>query len=269
MERAGRAKTKPLWLRREVARLLVVALLAEIGFAVLNISTMPVYLREDRGFGEGVIALVVTTFLLSEALFKGTMGHLADRHGRRRLMVLGTGLTALTPLLTMLVPLHWGYGETIALMALRAVDGVGVVVAPATAVVVQVRAPVSLGQRHVGLDDAVAVQGVAGFAVGRQGGAGRLGGVVRGLRRELRRGGVRRRGVGRVVVGQLQQRVVGQHLLDFLRQLQRGQLQQADGLLQLGGERQMLGDPQRQTLLHRPRSRLRAPAAYMRKCSPR
>ncbi|HCE00747.1 MAG TPA: hypothetical protein DER07_06860 [Armatimonadetes bacterium] len=125
MEPSGQAPTKALWLRREVARLLVVALLAEIGFAVLNISTMPVYLREDRGFGEGVIALVVTTFLLSEALFKGSMGHLADRYGRRRLMVLGTGLTAATPLLTMLVPRHWGYGETLALMGLRAVDGLG------------------------------------------------------------------------------------------------------------------------------------------------
>lgn len=104
--------------------MLIVALLAEIGFAVLNISTMPVYLREDRGFGEGIIALVVTTFLLSEALFKGTMGHLADRYGRRRLMVLGTSLTAFTPLLTMFVPTHWGVGETLTLMALRIVDGI-------------------------------------------------------------------------------------------------------------------------------------------------
>ncbi|MCX7800725.1 MAG: MFS transporter [Fimbriimonadales bacterium] len=118
-------RIQPLWRRPRVARLLVVALLAEIGFAVLNISTMPVYLREDRGFGEGIIALVVTTFLLSEALFKGSMGHLADRHGRRRLMVLGTALTAFTPLLTMAVPGHWGVGETLSLMALRVVDGLG------------------------------------------------------------------------------------------------------------------------------------------------
>jgi hypothetical protein len=39
---------------------------------------------------------------------------------------------------------------------------------------------------------------------------------------------------------EFQERVVVQHLLDFLAQLQRGQLQQADGLLQLRRQRQML-----------------------------
>ena len=48
----------------------------------------------------------------------------------------------------------------------------------------------------------------------------------------------------------LQKGVVVQHLVDFLRQLQRGQLQQADRLLQLGRERQVLGHAKRQTGLH-------------------
>lgn len=115
----------PLYRRGPVARLLAVALLAEIGYAVLNISTMPVYLREDRGFNSGVIGLVIVAFLLSEALFKAPMGRFADRFGRRRLMVLGTGMTFFTALLTMVVPHTWGVSETLAIMLLRVVDGLG------------------------------------------------------------------------------------------------------------------------------------------------
>lgn len=59
-----------------------------------------------------------------------------------------------------------------------------------------------------------------------------LGGLVRSLQAELLARGI--------VRGQLQKRVVVEHLLDFLGQLQGGQLQQPDGLLQLRRERQML-----------------------------
>ena len=45
----------------------------------------------------------------------------------------------------------------------------------------------------------------------------------------------------RVVVVHIQEGVGLEHLLDFLVQLQRGQLQQPDRLLQLGRERQVLG----------------------------
>jgi hypothetical protein len=43
-----------------------------------------------------------------------------------------------------------------------------------------------------------------------------------------------------LVLGQLKKRVFVEHLLHFLTQFQGGELQQADGLLQLGRERQML-----------------------------
>jgi len=46
----------------------------------------------------------------------------------------------------------------------------------------------------------------------------------------------------KLVVGTLQKGILVQQLLDFLVQLQRGKLQQTDGLLQLGRERQVLGD---------------------------
>jgi hypothetical protein len=49
---------------------------------------------------------------------------------------------------------------------------------------------------------------------------------------------------------QLQERVVVEHLLDLLAELQCGELQQTDRLLQLGSECKMLRNPQRKALLH-------------------
>ncbi len=107
-------------------RVLLMALLAEIGYAVLNISTMPVYLTFDRGFGLSVSGFVLTAFLLSEAVFKSPMGSLADRIGRKRLIVLGPALTFCTSLLTLAIPHQgWGAGETVALILLRLLDGLG------------------------------------------------------------------------------------------------------------------------------------------------
>lgn len=48
---------------------------------------------------------------------------------------------------------------------------------------------------------------------------------------------------GRLIVA-FQQRIVGEHLRDFRLELERGQLQQPDRLLQLRGQRQMLAGPQ-------------------------
>jgi hypothetical protein len=45
--------------------------------------------------------------------------------------------------------------------------------------------------------------------------------------------------------GQLEKRVLVEHLLDFLAELQRGELQQPDRLLQLRRERQMLRNAKR------------------------
>lgn len=117
-------KVPPLLRRRNVLQLLAITLFAEIGYGVLNVSTMPVFLREDRHFGEGVIGLVLTAFLLSEALFKGTMGHLADVYGRRRMMVLGPAIVVFTPLLTVAVPNDWGVSATLSLIVLRVFDGI-------------------------------------------------------------------------------------------------------------------------------------------------
>lgn len=109
-----------------VLRLLVVALLAEIGYAVLNLSTMQVYLKGDRDFGESVIGFVLVAFLLSEAVFKSPMGHLADKIGPKKLMLIGPAMSVATSLISFVIP-HTGgsFGEVAAFMFLRAIDGLG------------------------------------------------------------------------------------------------------------------------------------------------
>jgi DHA1 family multidrug resistance protein-like MFS transporter len=116
----------PLFRQKKVLHLLAIALLAELAYAVLNISAMPVYLKNDRGFGEGVIGFIVATFLLSEAVLKGPMGSLADRFGRKRLMVLGPVLTVFTALGSLFVPHDFGVMETVLFFFLRVLDGLAV-----------------------------------------------------------------------------------------------------------------------------------------------
>ncbi len=126
----------PVWKRPAVWRLLLVALFAEIGYAAMNISTMPIYLAKDplpphrfvpegRGLGESVIGWIVVAFLLSEAVLKSPMGSLADRIGPRKLMLFGPMITVFTSVLTVFIPLNWGIGQVFALVLLRIGDGIG------------------------------------------------------------------------------------------------------------------------------------------------
>jgi DHA1 family multidrug resistance protein-like MFS transporter len=127
-------KQRSVILQPAVWRLLIVALFAEIGYAVLNISTMPVYLKADptnswisngRGFGPAVISLVLVAFLLSEAIFKSPMGHLADKVGPKKLMLIGPLLSVATAILSLVVPHQGGAWEVLAFILLRAIDGLG------------------------------------------------------------------------------------------------------------------------------------------------
>ena len=115
----------PPWKRPAVRNVLIVALLAELAYALLNISAMPVYLANDRGFPAGAIGMIIGAFLLTEALLKGPMGSLADRVGRKRLIVIGPIITIFTSIASLYVPRDWDY-ETVAFLTLRAMDGVGV-----------------------------------------------------------------------------------------------------------------------------------------------
>ncbi|HEY3781433.1 MAG TPA: MFS transporter [Fimbriimonadaceae bacterium] len=127
---------QPLWKKPLVRHLLLIALCGEIGYAVLNISTMPVFLRErhylpngfdlgGRGLGEATVGLVLMAFLLSEALFKGPMGHIADKYGRKRLMTIGPIFTVFTSLASFVVPWKPAWLEILIFVLLRVMDGIG------------------------------------------------------------------------------------------------------------------------------------------------
>ncbi|RYG69877.1 MFS transporter, partial [bacterium] len=126
MATVGGTKTRAVWRRGPVLRVLVIALLAEIGYAALNLSTMAPYLEEDRRFGATVISLVITAFLLSEAVFKAPMGAIADRLGPRKLMTLGPAISVFSALGTLLIPHNIGALEVVAFVLLRVLDGLAV-----------------------------------------------------------------------------------------------------------------------------------------------
>lgn len=119
-------KTPSLMNRPMVRRLLTIALLSEVGYAVLNLSTMQVYLREERHFDPKILGVILVAFLLTEALLKGPMGHLADRFGPRLFMLIGPSMSVCTCLLSFAVPHSQGApAEVFAFIVLRAMDGVG------------------------------------------------------------------------------------------------------------------------------------------------
>ena len=112
--------------RPAVLKLLIIALLAETGYGVMNLSTMQPYLRDDRHFGTGTIGLVIVAFLLSEALFKSPMGHISDKIGPKKLMLIGPCLSVFTALTSLIVPRTGGsFLEVLAFLGLRSLDGLG------------------------------------------------------------------------------------------------------------------------------------------------
>ncbi len=116
----------PIWKKPNVYRLLLVALLAELGYALVNFSAMPVYLKNDLAMPTSVIGFVLASFLLSETFFKSITGQVADKVGRKKLILPGTAITILTPILTLLIPKSAGTIGILAIVFLRILDGVGV-----------------------------------------------------------------------------------------------------------------------------------------------
>lgn len=97
------------------------ALLAELAYAVLNLSALPVYvsitLKQGAWWG-----IIYSIFLLTEALSRPWFGALGDRIGRKPLMIAGPAITSVTAYLT--IAYHGPY-VVVWLMALRALDGLG------------------------------------------------------------------------------------------------------------------------------------------------
>ena len=101
-------------------------MLAELAYASLNLSTMPVYLRDARGFGEAAVGIVLGVFLGTEAVAKLVTGRWADRYGTRRLIVFGPLLSVVSIILTLAAPGANGAAwETVLQGSFRVLDGIG------------------------------------------------------------------------------------------------------------------------------------------------
>jgi MFS family permease len=99
----------------------LIAGLAELSYAILNVSAMPVYLEQSMGYGAKSLALILTSFLFTEGLMKGPFGILGDRVGRKALILAGPSVSVVTSLLTLLIkPDQWYF-----FVALRVLDGLG------------------------------------------------------------------------------------------------------------------------------------------------
>ncbi|MCX6365814.1 MAG: MFS transporter [Armatimonadetes bacterium] len=116
----------PEWLF--LLALCAVSALAELGFVIVNISALPVFLK----FGlhlPNLPGIALAAYYLVEALANSPMGALADRLGRRRLMVMGTCLSIVTCLATSQIHAPEGrlvvLGVTALILLLRAFDGMG------------------------------------------------------------------------------------------------------------------------------------------------
>lgn len=97
------------------------ALLAELAYAILNLSAMPMYV--DKGLHQfSHYGLIFGTFLATEALSRPALGALGDRIGRKPLMVAAPAITAVTSYVTILVG---GPMVVPILIGLRALDGLG------------------------------------------------------------------------------------------------------------------------------------------------
>lgn len=116
----------PEWLF--LLALCAVSALAELGFVIVNIVSLPNLLKFGLHMAN-LPGIALATYYLVEALANSPMGALADRLGRRRLMVTGTCLSVVTCLATSQIRTPQGAAMVLAVTALilllRALDGMG------------------------------------------------------------------------------------------------------------------------------------------------
>lgn len=125
-----------LGIQRIVLRVGLVIGLGELGFATV-IPLLPLYLIETLGASASIVGLVVASFALVETVGKTVWGSLADRIGRRPMIVAGLLLSSLAPVMmsVLRIPLLF--------VPLRLIDGAGSAALwpAATAIIADVSAP--------------------------------------------------------------------------------------------------------------------------------
>lgn len=112
-----------------VMPVVLIAACAELGISILNNSALPVYFTKGLHIPTGVMGLILVWFFISESLFKSPLGVLADRIGRKPLMLGGAAVTVFTPIL--LISTHYDPAAVTSAAVLvtfgflRALDGLG------------------------------------------------------------------------------------------------------------------------------------------------
>jgi len=101
-----------------VLRISLVLGLAELGFATI-IPLLPLHLTERLGASVRLVGVVVASFALVETLAKTVWGAIADRVGRRPLIIAGLLLSSVAPMLMSVLRLP------VLFVPLRLVDGTG------------------------------------------------------------------------------------------------------------------------------------------------
>lgn len=104
--------------RGMVVRISLVLGLAELGFATI-IPLLPLHLTERLGASVRLVGVVVASFALVETLAKTVWGSIADRVGRRPLIIAGLLLSSVAPMLMSVLRLP------VLFVPLRLVDGTG------------------------------------------------------------------------------------------------------------------------------------------------
>lgn len=107
-----------LRIRGIVLRVSLVIGLGELGFATI-VPLLPLYLTEHLNASVKLVGAVVAAFALVETLLKAVWGSVADRVGRRPLIVAGLLLSSLAPLLMSVLR------NPVLFVPLRLIDGAG------------------------------------------------------------------------------------------------------------------------------------------------
>lgn len=112
-----------------VLPVVTIAACTELGISVLGNSALPVYFTRGLHIKTHVMGLLLVWFYISESLFKAPLGILADRIGRKPLILGGAAITVFTPIL--LISVHYdpvqvtSFAVLVAFGFLRALDGLG------------------------------------------------------------------------------------------------------------------------------------------------
>lgn len=124
----GQTTPKLNWLAA-IMPVILIAACAELGISILNNSALPVYFKQGLKIPTGTYGLLMIPFFISEVLFKSPLGVLADRFGRKPLMLGGALITVFTPLI--FITTHYNPVAVTAVITLlvfgflRGLDGLG------------------------------------------------------------------------------------------------------------------------------------------------